>query len=283
MVVGVDLATANVRLAVLDIETGERLTGEAAALPVPRRDGAGSSEQDPCYWPVTAQLLGRVAERYGSRVRAICVTGTSGSVVPADAAGRPVGGALLYDDTRRPASLPGPLPARQATLGRIAWLAAHRPGSRYLHTADIVTAALAGRVMATDTSHALKSGIDPLARTWPAGELEQIGVQPWQLPELVYPGTTLGRIGRESVQDLGLPANLTIIAGMTDGCTAQLATGAVAPGDAVGTLGTTLVLKLVTPEPVEEGGPTRIWPRTATTGPVPPPTSARPPSPRCSP
>jgi xylulokinase len=44
----------------------------------------------------------------------------------------------------------------------------------------------------------------------------------------------------------GLPVGVPVLAGMTDGCTSQISTGAVAPGDWNSTLGTTLVIKGVT-------------------------------------
>jgi sugar (pentulose or hexulose) kinase len=45
---------------------------------------------------------------------------------------------------------------------------------------------------------------------------------------------------------IGLPVGIPVLAGMTDGCTSQISTGAVAPGDWNSTLGTTLVVKGVT-------------------------------------
>jgi xylulokinase len=47
--------------------------------------------------------------------------------------------------------------------------------------------------------------------------------------------------------DWGLPPRVAIVSGMTDGATGQIATGAVLEGDTVGVLGTTLVLKAVSP------------------------------------
>jgi xylulokinase len=63
------------------------------------------------------------------------------------------------------------------------------------------------------------------------------------LPPLVHPGTVVGTLRADAAADLGLPAQVQVVTGMTDGCTAQVAAGAVAVGQSTGVLGTTLVLK----------------------------------------
>ena len=141
-----------------------------------------------------------------------------------------------------------------STLSRLAWLAerdaaAASPDRRYLHVPDVVVADLTGRLV-TDTSHALKAGIDPIAARWPADLLDAAGVPAGALPELVRPGTVVGEVRDRVAAELGLPAGVRVVAGMTDGCTAQLAAGAVAPGRTTGVLGTTLVLKGVAAEEV---------------------------------
>jgi xylulokinase len=71
------------------------------------------------------------------------------------------------------------------------------------------------------------------------------------LPDLALPGTRLGSVDPDVARRVGLPDGVAIVAGMTDGCTAQLAAGAVHDGDTMGVLGTTLVLKAVSRTPVE--------------------------------
>ena len=59
----------------------------------------------------------------------------------------------------------------------------------------------------------------------------------------------IGRIGKAGIA-LGLPKNTYVHAGTTDGCAAFLATGAHQIGDAVTSLGSTLVLKIASNHPV---------------------------------
>lgn len=251
VLLGVDLATAGARVVAVDGVDGTVLAQRAAALPAPHRPGAGVSEQDARYAEVVEVLIAGVAADLGDaavRVAALCVTGTSGTVVPCGSNGRPVGPAVLYDDQRARAQQDqlrsvGAPAATTAALARIGWLAVGSGAALYLHTPDVVTAALAGAVLATDTSHALKSGIDPVAGTWPTALLDLLDIEPGALPELVHPGTVIGAVSEAVADRVGLPRGIRIVAGMTDGCTAQIAAGAVVPGDTVGVLGTTLVLK----------------------------------------
>jgi len=242
---GVDLATADARVLAIDLDTGDQLAERSHPLTVDH------GEQPADYGSIALRLIAAVAHDLGSRaveVAALAVTGTSGTVVPADERGIPVGPALLYNDSRG-AELLALLSSRglgarpSGALARAAWLQRTRPAPRYLFTADIVTSALAGELLASDTSHALKSGIDPVSATWDLAAADALGIPVDALPRLVRPGRVIGAVAVAVAADVGLPAGVLIVSGMTDGATAQLATGAVSIGDSVGVLGTTLVMK----------------------------------------
>ena len=254
LVLGIDLATANARVVALSAGDGRVLAARHAPLPTPHRPIPGHSEQRPTHADVALELIGAVVGDLGRRsadVVALSVTGTSGTVVPCDRSGRPVGSAWLYDDRRATAAAAlladaGAPAATTSSLVRMAGLV--QSGVRaelFLSTADVVAAALAGRVLAADTSHHLKAGIDPVRRTWPEQWLSLLGIDPDGLPALVAPQSVVGEVTVAVADRLGLPPGVRIVAGMTDGCTAQFAAGAVTPGDTVGVLGTTLVFKAV--------------------------------------
>ncbi|MEP9381056.1 FGGY-family carbohydrate kinase [Nocardioides cheoyonin] len=254
---GLDLATAAARLLAVTDE-GAVVAERTAALAPVESPAAGHREQRPVYPEVARRLLAAVVADLGplaARVRALATSGTSGTVVPADAAGAPIGSAVLYSDQRAGAEAAalrsaGRPSTSTSPLARIGWLHRHRPAARYEFTPDTVTADLLGRPAPTDTSHALKAGIDPTGATWDPDALAAVGVDPATLPDLVHPGTVLGEVAPAVARAVGLPAGVAVVAGMTDGCTAQIAAGAVVPGDTVGVLGTTLVWKGVSDVPV---------------------------------
>jgi sugar (pentulose or hexulose) kinase len=258
IVLGVDLATADVRVQAVDVETGDALTERRRPLEVTGE--GGHRTQRPLYGVLARELIAQVAVDLGARareVRALSVTGTSGTVVPVDAAGTPTGDAVLYDDPRGDRELRlltdaglGVRPS--AALARAAWMHRAAPAAHYVFTPDVVVASLASRLLPSDTSHALKSGIDPVAAAWDLAALAAVGLPVERMPALARPGVVIGEVADPAA--LGLPAGVAIVSGMTDGSTGQLATGAVAEGDTVGVLGTTLVLKAVSTRDVADGG-----------------------------
>jgi sugar (pentulose or hexulose) kinase len=248
LLVGVDVATADVRAVAVDAH-GRVVASAAVPLPTPVRPQPGWAEQAPAHADVALRVLARLTDALdGAAITALSVTSTSGTVLPTDEAGRPTGNALLYNDSRAFADPTGAALARAGApaLARTAWLHEHTPAARYLHTSDTVLAALAGQVLPTDTSHALKTGADVRTATWRHDLLSAAGLDAGLLPEIGRPGTVTGRLGAAAASATGLPDGLPLVLGMTDGCAGQVAAGAVRFGDAVGVLGTTLVLKVVT-------------------------------------
>ena len=105
-------------------------------------------------------------------VRALAVDGTSGTVLPIDAAGTPLAPALMYSDTvgdaavmeRIAACAPAASAARGATSGLAkALLFQSLPRvARVVHQADWLSGLLSGRYDVSDENNALKTGYDPV-------------------------------------------------------------------------------------------------------------------------
>jgi xylulokinase len=115
-----------------------------------------------------------------------------------------------------------------------------------VHTPEFVVAALLNKKpqdIAADWSHALKTGVNLSTKNWQTEITSQASAENISLPGIVAPGTKLGEIGE-----------LSIYAGMTDGCTAQISAGGADLGSAVTTLGTTMVIKLVSNRDVSGPG-----------------------------
>jgi sugar (pentulose or hexulose) kinase len=75
------------------------------------------------------------------------------------------------------------------------------------------------------------------------------------LNTVAFSGDIIGTVDGTGAAETGLPVGCPIVAGMTDGCAAQIAAGALTPGSWNAVLGTTLVLKGVsaTRHTVESG------------------------------
>ena len=239
LVVGVDLATADARVAIAD--AGGRVVARSAApLSPPHRPQPGISEQDAgSWWPAVVEALQEALAGVEGRVAAVAVSATSGTVVLADRRGGPVGPALLYDDGRVPAT------------ERWDWLL-EQPGAQDAavhawHASDLIVSRLIGGPPPTDWSHALKTGYDPGSARWTeAGESSDLR------PEVVAPASPVGTVSDRAAAETGLPPGCPVRLGMTDGCAAQVAAGADRPGRFVSVLGTTLVVKGATDDRLDD-------------------------------
>ncbi|MFF4396902.1 FGGY-family carbohydrate kinase [Streptomyces sp. NPDC001480] len=248
---GIDLGTQGVR-ALLVTADGAVAGSGSAPLRHGRRAGT-RHEQEPGEWWEALCAAARQALPGGCRVDGLAVCGTSGTVLLTDPDGQPLGPALMYDDGRagaEAARLRAAGLAVQDTWGlpKARWLLANGESGKVAHQPDIVTAHLVGHPVPTDSSHALKTAYDLGRDAWP----EIPGVPADALPAVVRPGTRLGEVCRAAAKATGIPAGTPVIAGMTDGCAAQIASGALREGAWNSVLGTTLVLKGAAAEPVRD-------------------------------
>jgi sugar (pentulose or hexulose) kinase len=263
---GIDIGTQSVR-AMAATADGQVL-GQGSAPLHDHRDG-NRHEQDPAGWWTAVRTATGAALRTvtAGALRGVAVCSTSGTVLLTDPAGRPLSTGLMYDDGRAAAEAAeaqtagAPVWERLGqriqpswALAKTLWLARARSGTdaRLTHQADFVTGLLAGTPVGTDSSHALKSGYDLLEETWPYEVFDELGLPEALFPRVVRPGTVLGEVCAAAAGETGIPAGTPVVAGMTDGCASQLGSGALRVGRWNSVLGTTLVLKGVTADPVRD-------------------------------
>jgi sugar (pentulose or hexulose) kinase len=265
---GIDLGTQSVRaVAVSEIGT---VRGQGSHPLASRRDGPRHEQGPEDWWRATVSACRlALAGLTATSVRGVAVDATSGTVLLVDLCGRALTAGLMYDDTRaveesQRANEAGTAVWRslgyrmQATWGlpKLLWLLRQREGAfseaRLAHQADFINRRLAGHEVASDSSNALKSGYDLVRETWPYEVLDALGVPESIMPEVVRAGTRIGCVCAEAARLTGIPSGTAIIAGMTDGCAAQIAAGALDVGSWNSVLGSTLVLKGVTGELVHD-------------------------------
>lgn len=235
----------------------------SAARPLTSRRDGGEHEQDPeDWWTAFLAAAGEVTQQV-DRVDGIAICGTSGTVLFLDDEARPCTPALMYDDARAAAyadrlikdpvegwTIAGAKPQPTWALAKALWLLENHdvpPGARLAHQVDLLTQRLVGEPVATDTSNALKSGVDLTTLAWP--DLAKYALPEERLPNVVLPGTKLGTVAKKTA---GIDAGTTVVAGLTDGCAAQVASGALGDGSWNFVLGTTLVLKGTTETPLRD-------------------------------
>lgn len=261
--IGLDLGTQSVRALVVNA-AGQVLASGTRKL-TSHRDGP-RHEQDPeQWWSAVGAAASEALQGLGRCcVRGVAVDATSGTILLADRQGTPVSAGLMYDDGRASGEI-----GRVNTSGshvwaelgykgmqtswalpKLLWLLNDRgtasTGTRLLHQSDFINERLTGHPVPTDLSSALKTGAHLITEQWPEDVFDSLGVPLSMLPALVRSGTRIGAVSVAAAKATGIPAGTPVISGATDGCAAQLGSGALTVGSWNSVLGTTLILKGVT-------------------------------------
>lgn len=261
---GIDVGTQGVRAALVSAD-GVTLGAGSAPLASDHRDGR-RHEQDPNEWwtALCGAVREAVAEAGDVRVTAVAIDATSGTVLVEHSDGSPSGAALMYDDTRAYEFADRAQRAGEQlwtslgyriqpawALPKVLWLheeGALGTGDQVVHQSDHLVRRLVGSVVPTDTSHALKTGVDLRTGRWPVDVFSELGIDLGMLPDVALPGAEVGIVSAQAASETGLTRGTAVRLGMTDGCAAQIAAGALGTGHWSSALGTTLVVKGSTKE-----------------------------------
>ncbi|MBZ0090610.1 MAG: carbohydrate kinase, partial [Sulfuricellaceae bacterium] len=252
---GIDFGTSGARAALIDAH-GEQLAEARCAFAAVAPERLAESWQTALF-----QLLEQIPVHHRQNIKAIAIDGTSATALLCDADMHPLCPPLLYNDSRAAAQA-GQLAAiappghtvlgATSSLAKLLWFAAQPefPQARYfVHQADWLASLLHGRPGIGDYHNSLKLGYDAEHLRYP-GWLLALPVAR-VLPHVIAPGTPIGPVLPEIARRYSLPGDCLVRAGTTDSIAAFLASGASQPGDAVTSLGSTLVLKLLSARRIE--------------------------------
>ena len=255
---GIDFGTSGARGCVIDTEGTIVAEGTRNFGTLQEYERAGIWRE--ALWDLVASLPAAIR----SRLSDIALDGTSGTVLACDEELSPRHPPLLYNDDRAveeaaliaKTAIPGhPAAAVTSGLAKVLWLKKRLglTGARlYLNQADWLSGLLTGRVGMTDYHNALKMGLDLDELKWPAWVEYLADVD--TLPVPVAPCSRLATVSRPRARYLGVHPGCMVHAGTTDSIAAFLAAGVTRSGDAVTSLGSTLVLKLLSDTRVESTG-----------------------------
>jgi len=258
--VGIDFGTSGARATAID-EDG------AIVEEVREKYAEGRERTAEAWVEALSALLSGLSVR--DRARSIAIDATSSTAMLVEAGSlAPLAPPAMYDDARASAM---PLVeaiapeghtvrAPTSTLCKLAaWVeegvleAAERP--RLTHQADLLAQVLTSVSGVTDYNNALKLGYDPDPESgggWPSW-LEDVPEYAATLPRrVVAPGEPIAPVSAASAARFGLPESCLVCGGTTDSIAAFLASEASTTGDAVTSLGSTLVLKLLSETRVDD-------------------------------
>lgn len=255
---GLDFGTSGARAIVIDSEAQIRAVAKRSY----------NIETVETWQSALFALIEQIPMEVRSSISAIAIAATSATILICDSFGKPVGQPLLYNDGRGSHAIPtlrNFVPEGHTTISATSslaklvwWYEQHinrlSPNfNLYLqHQADWIGFLLHGELGVSDYHNALKLGYDNLALNYPEW------LTSWQsailLPRVLPPGAPIAPIKPDMSAKLGLPIGCLICAGTTDSTAAFLASAGIdaQPGQAVTSLGSTLVLKVLSQDRVED-------------------------------
>ena len=260
-VIGIDLGTSGVKCILLS--DGGRIVSSRSASYSPDFGERGHVEQDPAVWwdNTLAVLKSLIDDNPGAAdgIVAMSCSGQMHSSVFLDGNGNVVRPAILWNDTRTTkqtktirerAGGEGELlravynrALEGFTLPKILWLAENEPDNfkkvaKVIMPKDYINYKLTGRV-ATDCSDAAGTLLfDIKNRAFDAGFAVKMGVPPEILPEVLESTGVVGTLSADIAREIGLPEDVSVVAGGADNSCAAIGNGVVKEGQAVLSIGT---------------------------------------------
>ena len=268
VVIGVDLGTTSTKAVAFDTG-GRQLATASAGYPLVEPQ-PGWAEQDPAQiLDAVLDTVRAVVSEVDGPVAALSFSSAMHTLIGLDAAGDPLTPSLSWADSRAAAqadrlrAAPGGLALHRRTgtpvhpmapLPKLVWFREQRPElfarvACWAGIKDYVLSRLCGALV-TDQSVASGTGLLDLGTlSWDQEALQLAGIGPERLPELVPTTTVLSGLSAEVADRLGLPAATPVVAGAGDGPLANLGLGAVHPGVAACSIGTSGALRVTVERP----------------------------------
>lgn len=257
---GIDFGTSGARAVVID--TDGTICAETEYVFESAATDLAASWQTALF-----TLISQIPQELRRKIRAIAFDGTSSTVLLCDVAGIPVDAPILYNDARgvevmdKVKAIAPPnhtVLSATSSFAKLLWmtqqpsLRSDVPAERlyFLHQADWLAFLLHGQLGISDYHNALKLGYDVEHLCYPTW-LENLPVS-HLLPKVLPPGTPVSEVTPDIASRFGLPKDCLVCTGTTDSIAAFLASGAHSPGEAVTSLGSTLVLKLLSSNRVDD-------------------------------
>ncbi len=256
---GLDVGTSGVKAMLVSLAgsvTAAATTPLTMSTPRP-----GWAEQDPeAWWAATlASVRSVFAQQPGARVAAVGISGQMHSSVFLDRAGAVIRPALLWCDGRTTAECAEITaaaggeerlrdwvsnPALEGfTLPKVLWLRNHEPAAfgrlaTVLLAKDFIRFRLTG-VLSTEPSDASGTLLyDPARLRWSREILDAVGLAPALLPDVHGSGEVHGRVTAGAAATTGLAPGTPVVGGGADNACGAAGVGAITPGEAVASWGT---------------------------------------------
>lgn len=279
LVLAIDLGTGGPKVGFATV-TGRVAWQTHVPLATRWTEGGGALQDAHEWWAVITGAVRKAianGDVEAGDVVAVGITGQWASTVPVDAEGVPVGDCVMWQDRRgirlvrrriggpvagyHPGALAtwvrrtGGIPGGNDPVGHMLTLAEHHPevaaaARWYLEPVDYLAMRFTGRPAATHASMVAawltdNRRLDHL--DYDDELVRRAGVDRDKLPPLVPTASVVGTVQPHVAEDLGLPAEVAVVAGVPDLHAAAVGSGALGEGEAHMALSTTSWISLPLP------------------------------------
>ncbi|HEV7655867.1 MAG TPA: gluconokinase [Mycobacteriales bacterium] len=268
VVIGVDLGTTSTKAVAYDTG-GTEVASASAGYPLDEPH-PGWAEQDPALiLEAVVTSVREVVSEVDGPVAGLSFSSAMHTLIGLDADGAPLTPSLSWADSRASAqaerlrATPGGLALHRRTgtpvhpmapLPKLMWFREQQPKlheqvASWVGIKDFVLSRMCDALV---TDHSLASGtglMDISTLSWDSEALQLAGITAEQLPELVPTTTVLPGLSTSVADRLGLPAATPVVVGAGDGPLANLGLGAVDPGVAACSIGTSGALRVMVEKP----------------------------------
>lgn len=262
----IDVGTQSTRAILFDLDGNIKARSQVVIEPYFSEHPGWAEQHTDVYWSAVCEACQNLwKEADPAQVVGMALTTQRGTVVNVDAEGKPLRPAIVWMDQRRTEQLP-----KLSRLWRFAfklvgvsdtvadfqskcqanWQAVEQPEiwaktSKYLLLSGYLSYRLTGEYV---DSTACQVGYLPFdfkkldwvgPRDW---KWQAVCIRPEQLPRLLRPSESLGKLQAEAATALGLPAGVPIIAAAADKACEVLGAGCLEPHQACLSFGTTATL-----------------------------------------
>ena len=252
---GIDFGTSGARAIAIDVQ--QTIVAQSRVT--------GLAETADSWRSALVDLIEQLPQEVRLKLSGIAINGTSSTVMLCDAEGEVLLGPLMYHDARAIDQVPhirSIAPAHHTVInatssfGKFLWFQQQPEfdaSAAFLHQADWLAFLLHGKLGISDYHNALKLGYDVEALCYPQWLLQSLTSEARsRLPQVRSPGAAVGKVQSQWCDRFSIPADCIVHTGTTDSIAAFLASGATHIGEAVTSLGSTMVIKLLSTTRIED-------------------------------
>lgn len=262
MYLGIDLGTSGLKVVLVD-ERGSVIATAQRSLTTSRPQPRWSEQAPEDWWQGTLQAIDQLHQDHPKALAAVEGIGLSGHMHGAtllDQADHPLRPAILWNDMRCdvqcdelmqtcPAlsEITGNLAMPGFTAPKLLWVAQHEPDifariHSVLLPKDYLRLCLSGEKVSDRSDASGTLWLDVAARTWSDTLLEATALTRAQMPALVEGSAVSSELRKTLATRWGMQKTVKIAGGAGDNAASAVGIGAVLPGDAFLSLGTSGVI-----------------------------------------